>query len=154
MQKWVRNIRGSVGIGFAWGAAWAAAGMVLTVITRFQSDAPFPLVFGILGFFAGVTFSALLALTQGRRSLDQMSIPRFAVWGSIGGLLLSGIFGKAASLGLGDMLAIAPTFALASAACASASLAIARRAVRRQLPDTREDTVDVELTNREKRELL
>jgi hypothetical protein len=141
-------------MGFTWGAAWAAAGFVLAVVTRFQADAPFPLVFGVLGFFAGITFSAFLALTEGRRRFDQMSLRRFAAWGAIGGLLLSALFAKAASLGWGDVLAIAPTFALASAVCASGTLAVARRAVSRELPDIRRSTADAELTDHEKRKLL
>jgi hypothetical protein len=120
----------------------------------FNADAPFPLIFGVLGFLAGVTFSGILALTEGRHRLDQMSIPRFAGWGAVGGLLLSALFAKAASLGLGDVLLVAPTFALASAACASGSLAVARRAERRELPDARRDVADAELTEGETRKLL
>jgi hypothetical protein len=115
-------------------------------VLGFNPDAPFPLIFGVLGFFAGVTFSGLLVLTEGRRRFDQMSLPRFAGWGAIGGLLLSALFAKAASLGWGDVLMIAPTFALASAVCASASLAVARRAARRELPDTRPDIAEAKLT--------
>jgi hypothetical protein len=107
-------------------------------------DVPLPLVFGALGFVAGVTFSGLLVAIEGRRSFDQMSLPRFAGWGGLGGLLLSGLFAKAASLGRGDVLAIAPVFALACAACASGSLAVARRVVRRELPATPADTADGE----------
>jgi hypothetical protein len=146
MWNWVRRIRGAIGMGFTWGAAWAVAGFVLAVVTRFQADAPFPLIFGVLGFIAGIIFSAVLALTEGGRKLDQMSLPRFAGWGVMGGLLLSALFAKAASLGWGDMLAIVPTFALASAVCASGSLALARRAESRQLPDSRRDAAKAELT--------
>jgi hypothetical protein len=141
-------------MGFTWGAAWSGAGIVLAVVTGFKADAPFPLVFGVLGFIAGVIFSAFLALTEGRRRFDQMSLPRFAGWGATGGLLLSAVFAKAASLGWGDVLAIAPTFALACAVCASGSLAVARRAGRRELPDIRGDTAEAELTAHEKRKLL
>jgi len=154
MRKWLRRIRGAIGMGVTWGAAWAGAGMVLAVVTGFKADAPFPLVFGVLGFFAGVTFSAFLALTEGRRRFDQMSLPRFGAWGAIGGLVFSALFAKAASLGWGDVLAIAPTFALASAVCASGSLAVARRAVSRELPDIRRNTAEAELTDDEKRKLL
>jgi len=154
MGKWLRRIRGAIGMGFTWGAAWAGAGMVLTVVTGFAADAPFPLIFGVLGFIAGVIFSVFLALTEGRRRFDQMSLPRFAGWGAMGGLLLSALFAKAASLGGGDVLAIAPTFALACAVCASGSLAVARRALRRELPDIRGDTAEAELTDHEKRKLL
>jgi hypothetical protein len=154
MRNWLRRIRGAIGMGFTWGAAWAGAGIVLAVVTGFKADAPFPLVFGVLGFIAGVIFSAFLALTEGRRRFDQMSLPRFAGWGATGGLLLSAVFAKAASLSWGDVLAIAPTFALACAVCASGSLAVARRAVRRELPDIREGSAEAELTDHEKRNLL
>lgn len=149
MRNWLRRVRGAIGMGVIWGAAWSGAGMVLAAITRFQADAPFPLIFGVLGFISGVIFSAFLALTERRRSVDQMSLPRFATWGALGGLLLSALFAKAASLGLGDVLMIAPTFALASAVCASASLAVARRAVSRVLPDIRPGTAESERISHE-----
>jgi hypothetical protein len=119
-----------------------------------NADVPFPLVFGVFGFLTGVTFSGLVVLAGGRRRFDQISLPRFAALGAMGGLLLSALFARAASLGLGDMLAIAPTFALASAICASGSLAVARRALRQELPDIHRDTAEVELADREKRNLL
>jgi hypothetical protein len=154
MGKWLRRIRGAIGMGVTWGAAWSGAGILLAVATGFKADAPFPIIFGVLGFIAGVIFSAFLALTEGRRRFDQMSLPRFAGWGAAGGLLLSAVFAKAASLDWGDVLVIAPTFALASAVCASGSLAVARRAVRRELPDIRGDAAEAELTDHEKRRLL
>jgi hypothetical protein len=153
MRKLLRRIRGAIGIGLTWGATWAGAGLVLAVVTRFEADAPFPLVFGVLGFAAGVVFSALLALAERRRRFDQMSLPRFAAWGATGGLLLSALFARTASLGWGDVLAIVPMFALASAVCASGSLALARRAAHRKLPDGDRDTVGAELTDPEKPKL-
>ncbi len=152
-MRWLRRIRGAIGMGFTWGAAWAVPGIVLALVYP-RADAPFPLIFGVLGFIAGVAFSAVLALTEGRRSLDQMSLSRFAAWGVTGGLLLSAFWIRAASLGLGDALALAPTFALASAVCASGSLALARRAARRELPDSRRDTAEAKLTDHEKRKLV
>jgi hypothetical protein len=136
MVEWLRRIRGAIGMGFTWGVAWSLVGVLLAVVTGFKADAPFPLIFGVLGFLAGIIFSAFLALTEGRRSIDQMSLPRSAGWGAAGGLLLSAVFAKAASLGVGDVLAIAPTFAVASAVCASGSLAVARRALRRDASST------------------
>jgi hypothetical protein len=154
MGKWLRRIRGAIGMGLTWGAAWGGAGFVLAVVTGFKSDAPFPLIFGALGFIAGVIFSAFLALTEGRRRFDQMSLPRFAAWGATGGLVLSAVFAKAASLEWGDVLLIAPTFAVACAVCASGSLAVARRAVRAELANIRGDIAEAELTELEKRKLL
>jgi hypothetical protein len=116
-------------MGFAWAAVWFVAGSAPRWIFGIETDAPLPLVFGLFGLIAGVVFSGVLALTERRRSFDQMSLARFAGWGAIGGLLLSAIFAAAASLGWGDVLALAPTLAVASAACASGTLAVARRAV-------------------------
>ena len=154
MRKWLRRIRGAIGMGFTWAAAWFAAGFVPRWVFGVYSDLPFPLLFGALGFIAGVTFSGLLVLTEGRRRFDQMSLPRFAGWGAVGGLLLSALFVRGASLGWGEVLAIATTLALACAVCATGSLALARRAVRRELPDSRGDTAGAELTDDERRNLL
>jgi hypothetical protein len=141
-------------MGFTWAAAWGVAGLVPRWLFGFNTDAPFPIIFGVLGFIAGVIFSGLLMLTEGRRGFDQMRPSRFAAWGAVGGFLLSAIFTRAASLGWADALAIAPTFAVASAICASGSLALARRAGMRELSDNRRDTAEAELTHQEKRKLL
>jgi len=135
MKKWLRRIRGAVGMGLTWALAWFAAGVVLLLVVGFgAADVPFPLGFALLGFLAGVTFSGVLGIAEGRRRFDQMSLPRFAGWGAVGGLLLSGIFVLAA--GLGDaILVLGPVFALSSAACASGSLALARVAEDREFLD-------------------
>ena len=65
MRKWLRRIRGAIGMGFTWGAAWSGAGFVLAVVTGFKADAPFPLVFGVLGFIAGVIFSGVPRADRG-----------------------------------------------------------------------------------------
>ena len=154
MRKSLRRIRGAIGMGFTWAAALFAVGSLPRWVFGVQTDVPIPLVSGVFGFIAGVTFSAILVLTEGRRSFDQMSIRRFAGWGAISGLLLSALWANAVSLRWGEVLAIAPTFAVVCAVCASGSLAMARRAVRRELPDSRGDTVEAELTDHEKRKLL
>ncbi len=154
MQNWLRRIRGAIGMGFTWAAAWFVAGSVPRWVFGINADAPFPLIFGVLGFIGGVVFSAILALTERGRTLDEMSLPRFAGWGAMGGLLLSALFARAASLGLGDVLAVAPTFAVACAVCASGSLAMARRAERRALPDGHGETAEAALADHEKQKLL
>ena len=116
-------------MGLTWALAWFAAGMaLLLVVGPDAADVPFPLGFGLLGFLAGVTFSGVLGLVEGRRSFDQMSIPRFAGWGAVGGVIFSGVFVAVAGLGGAVLLALAPVFALSSSACAAGSLALARKA--------------------------
>jgi len=134
-MKWLRRIRGAIGIGFTWAVAWGIVGMAPRWVFGWNADAPFPLIFGVLGFLGGIAFSGLLALTESSRKFDEMSIRRFAGWGAVGGLLLSAVFTKIASLEWGDVLMITPTFAAACAICAAGSLALARRAMRRELRD-------------------
>jgi hypothetical protein len=148
MQKWLRRIGGAIGMGITWAAAWGVAGMVPRWLFGFNTDVPFPLVFGVLGFIAGITFSGLLLLFERRRALDRMTFPRFASWGALSGFLLSAVFARAASLGAADVLVIAPTFAIACAVCASGSLALAKRAERRELSGSRPGSVPPQLTNR------
>jgi hypothetical protein len=140
-------------MGLTWAAAWGLAGMVPRWLFGFNTDVPFPLVFGAIGFMAGVAFSGVLMLFEGRRNFDQMTLPRFATWGGLSGLLVSAVFARAASLGASDVLVIAPTFVVACAACASGSLALAKRAKMRELPDSHEGKTGIGLTDREKRKL-
>src|SRR6185369_17690021 len=82
MKKWRRRVRAAIGMGLTWGAAWFGAGIVLAVASAFDADVPFPLLFGLLGFIAGIIFSGILVATEGRRRFDRMSLPRFAGWGA------------------------------------------------------------------------
>lgn len=128
MNKWLRRIRAAVGVGLTWAAAWFGAGlMLLLVVGVGAADVPFPLFFGFLGFLAGATFSAVVGILGRRRRFDQMSLPRFAAWGAVGGLLLSGAVMLAAGPG-GEVLVLGPVFALAGAISAAGTLALARRA--------------------------
>ena len=139
-------------MGLTWAVAWLGAGLVLLLkVGVGAADVPFPLFFALLGFLAGVTFSGILGIVEGRRRFDQMSLPRFAAWGAIGGLFLSGTFAWAAGLG-GEFLVLGPVFALSGAGCAAGSLALARRAEGRDLLDTGADVGEAGLTVDEARE--
>jgi hypothetical protein len=148
MGTGLQRIRGAIGMGLTWAAVWFAAGSVPRWVFGVNTDAPLPLVFGVFGLVAGIVFSTVLALTERRRSFDQMSLPRFAGWGAISGLLLSAFIAKVASLGWADVLALAPTLAIASAVSASGSLAMARRAARHELPEGPGNTAEGKLTDR------
>lgn len=158
MKKWLRFIRAAVGMGLTWAAAWFGAGMaLLLVVGPDAADVPFPLGFGFLGFLAGFTFSGVLRVLGGRRSFDQMSLPRFAWWGGVGGLLFSGVFVAAVALsgdGTLEILVLGPVFALAGAGSAAGSLALARMGEDRDMLDAGAHVGEVGLTDREKKELL
>lgn len=153
MKKWLRRLRGAIGMGLTWAAAWFGAGMVLLLVVGVgAADVPFPLFFGLLGFLAGATFSGILGIFARRRRFDEMSLPRFAVWGALGGLLLSGIVALAAGPGA-EILVLGPVFAAAGAISAAGTLALARRAEERELPDANAEAVEAGLHKDESRKL-
>ena len=137
MKNWARRIRAAIGMGLTWGAAWFGAGILLARVPGVHSDLPFALLFAPLGFVTGILFSGILVGIEGRRGFERTSLSRFAVWGAASGLLLSGLFVAGAALrggGLwGELLTFGPPLVMAGAACAAGSLAVARRAERREI---------------------
>jgi hypothetical protein len=137
MKQWGRRIRAAIGMGLTWGVVWSGAGALLARVPGFSSDLPFALLFAPLGFVTGVIFSGILVVIERRRRFDRVSLPRFAAWGALSGLLLSGVFAVAAALrggtAWGEFLLFGPPLTMASAVCAAGSLAMARRAERREL---------------------
>lgn len=164
MNRWLRRIRGAVGMGLTWALAWFGVGMILMLgllLTTGSTgaDVPYPLGFGAFGFVAGVTFSGVLGLLEGRRRFDQMSLPRFAGWGAVGGFLLSAIFVSAVALVedpafLGNLVVLGPVFAAAGAGSAAGVLALARGAEEQELIGASEDVAKVGLSAGEAQELL
>ncbi len=149
MKKWMKRLRGAVGMGLAWAAAWFGAGMVmmlgfLLITGSTGADVPYPLGFGLFGFLGGVLFSGVLGVAEGRRRFEQMSLRRFALWGGAGGLLLAAIFVPVAGLG-GEALLLCPLFALAGASCAAGTLALARMAEGRDSLDAGADLAELDL---------
>jgi len=145
MRKWLRRIRGAIGMDLIWATAWFGAGLILLLVVGVgAADVPFPLLFALLGFLAGVTFSGILGIVEGRRRFDQMSLPRFAAWGGVGGFLLSVVL--AIALGGDAFPVLGPIFALSGAGCAAGSLALARMAEHRELLDAGADVGEARLT--------
>ena len=157
MTNWGRRIRAAIGMGLTWAAAWFVAGSLLARVPGVDSDLPLPLLFAPLGFITGVIFSGVLVVIGGRPRFNRLSLSRFAGWGGMSGLLLSGIFVVGAALRggslWGEFLVFGPALTTASAVCAAGSLALARRAGMGELPDPSGDP-QAELTRDEKRELL
>src|SRR3954471_22964084 len=103
MKQWWRRIRGAIGMGLTWAAAWFGAGFLLARVPGFYSDLPFALLFAPLGFITGIIFSGILVGIEGRRGFERTSLSRFAAWGAASGLLLSGIFVVGAALRRADL---------------------------------------------------
>ena len=134
MKNWLRRIRGALGMGFAWGIALGLLAGAVRWALGIYTDAPIPLLAGMFGFVSGIIFSIVLTLVAGRRTFDQLSLPKFAGWGAAGGLAFAAVWSRVMGFGTADVLLIVPTFTAAVAACASGTLVLARRAERRELP--------------------
>jgi hypothetical protein len=174
VKNWLRRIRGAIGMGLTWAFAWALTGIAIGVASIALPFLPWHLFFEIFdaplpamavpGFFGGIFYSIVLGIAGRRRRFDELSLPRVAAWGALGGLLLA-LFPSflvlvgLASLGRPDAsltlltASIAAPFMLIGAGSASASLMIARRAERHAL-GAGDDLADVGLSDSEKRELL
>jgi hypothetical protein len=165
MRKWLRRIRGAVGMGLTWAVGWAVAGVLIGLTSKLLPglpwdsffkvfDAPLPAL-AIPGFVGGALFSAVLGIAARRRRFHELSLPRFAAWGALGGVLLSLVPGALFALGLATpgpdvdlwrlTAVIVGPFTLLSALSAAGSLMLARRAERRELLEAREDVADVRL---------
>ena len=145
MTNWRRRVRGAIGMGLTWAVGWAIGGVLIGVTSLILPflpwdfffevfDAPLPAL-AIPGFFGGVIFSAVLGIAARRRRFDELSLPRFAAWGAIGGLLLSLVPAAMSAVGLatGDRLleataVISGPFVFLGAVSASVSLMLARKA--------------------------
>ena len=145
---WLRRIRGAIGMGLTWAVGWALAGVLFGVVSLILPpaatsgffrvfDAPLPAL-ALPGFIGGAIFSVVLGIAGRRRRFDELSLPRVAAWGAVGGLLLSlvpvllvivGLATPASDTGVWELTAVisAPLIVL-SALSAAGSLLVARRA--------------------------
>jgi hypothetical protein len=164
MKKWLRRIRGAVGMGLTWAIGWAPIGAILGLVgLGGTADGTFGVLvisaffYAASGFFSGVIFSALLGITQRRPRFDEMSLPVFAgIGGTVGGLLATMLSLSTAgpvTLTLAGVLGTGTIFLL-GAGSAAGSLALARRADDRELLEAGDDVADIGLTENEVRELL
>jgi hypothetical protein len=174
MKRWLRRIRGAVGMGLTWAFAWALAGVCIGVGSVLLPglpwdaffevfDAPLPAL-ALPGFIGGATFSSVLGVAGRHRRFDELSMPRFAAWGALGGLLLgllpnamvlAGLATSTGKLSLGMiavMLVLPAT--LLGALSASGTLALARISEDRELLDAGAEVGEVGLGPEEERALL
>ena len=150
MMKWLKRIRGVLGTALTWAAAWSGLGTILWGVPYLVGGSPFGVVaglftfavtFGVMGFIGGAAFSTVLGIAEGRRSFDEMSLPRFAAWGAVGGGLMSVLMfaaGSGVNLGSAGMIG---AIALMGAGSAAGSLALARRAEDRELLEAGEEAL-------------
>ncbi len=168
MKEWLRRIRGALGMGLTWALGGFLVGSGIEIIhnvwpTPLGSMVDiWPAALAYPAFFGGVVFSAVLGIAGRRRRFDELSLPTFAAWGAVGGLIVSLIPAAIVAMGLATpniplwqiTAALVGPLTLGSAIAASGSLALARMAESRELLDASQDIADVGLTEEDARELL
>ncbi len=146
MKRWLRRLRGIVGIGTLWGVAGTAFGTIGGLIAisfggpfLLDSLVGFALGAGGLGFVLGAGFAGALTMIEGRRTLEELSPRRAAFWGGLAGALVSLVVGLV-FLGptLGTVLPLQPFlftllagsgfYGALSSALAYGTVALAKRA--------------------------
>jgi hypothetical protein len=175
MKRWLKRARGALGMGLTWAVGWAIFGLLIGVSSillpflpweRFFEvfDAPLPAL-AVPGFFGGVIFSFVLGIAGRRRRFDELSLPRFAAWGAVGGLLLSLVPAAMVAVGLAHLgrpdfglwsvtASISGPLILLSTLSASGSLMLARLAQGRRVSETNAELTELELAQHEAQNLL
>jgi hypothetical protein len=175
-MKWLRKLRGIIGMGLLWGVIWGLLGFLLgtlQVIPAVLGLTPLPFIvtrlissafgWGIWGGLSGATFGGALMIAEGRRSLTELSVARIGFWGALGGLTLPVLVALAGFVSRPGVIRILPGFALAGATLGAASavsmLWVARRASRGEAAASGEallsaglPELDTKLRSRAKRE--
>lgn len=146
MKKWMRRIRGAVGMGLTWGVVGFVVGTVIEVIHNIWPNPlgsavdVWPAALAYPGLLGGVAFSAVLGIAGRRRRFDELSLRAFAAWGALGGLFVSLVPAALVALDLATpnvplwriTAALVGPFTVGGAIAASGSLALARLAEDRE----------------------
>jgi Na+/glutamate symporter len=145
-----------MGIGLAWAIGWVFAALLIGITSKvfpfvplgwfFNTfDAPLPAMV-LPGFICGIFFSIVLGAAARKKTFQQLSILRFALWGALGGALLTLFPFGLAALGLATinrevtplLLSFGGPLITLGAASAAVTLMVARRA-EKQIPRFAQD---------------
>lgn len=126
-------------MGLIWGAAGAFGGFAIELILNILPGPDdwlgvdmWPAVLAIPSFVGGVLFSVLVSITERRRRFEELSFPRFGLWGAITGAVIGFLLGL-------PVVLLAP-MALVGGASAATSLALARVGEKKRESLLRNDT--------------
>lgn len=106
MKKWLKRIRGAIGMGLTWAVGGWLVGVAIEVIHNVWPNPLgslvdiWPATLAYPAFLGGVVFSTVLAIAGRRHRFDELSLARFAAWGALGGLLASLFPAAMVALGL------------------------------------------------------
>lgn len=157
MQLWRRRIRGVVGMALLWAAGGAGVGGLIELLDNVLPGGlamasavdMWPQTLAIPGFLGGAVFAVVLGVAGGRRRFDELSLPVFAGWGAVAGVLLGAL-----GMAIGAPAPFLAVTTLLSAGAAAGSLTLARMAEGRDRLAAGADAAEVGLSAREAQELL
>lgn len=140
MKTWLRRLRGVASVGATWGLACSVLGVAIgAIVSMIWPDIlPFTAVkyvvsvalwYGLGGFVLGSGFAVVLTTVEGRKTFEQLTPGRTALWGALTGVGLA----IATGLVVGDtplavFVASASTIGAVTAGLAAGTLLLARRA--------------------------
>ena len=144
MKLIYRRVRGALGIGLMWAAAWGllGGGLSAAMFASLRGELTFGIGWRLFwsgvfqwsvgGFLTGVAFAALLSIMESRREDSAQSMRRIAGWGALGGMVPPTlVFALAASTGIvvpaAATLVLIGTGAALGSSSAALSLKLARR---------------------------
>jgi hypothetical protein len=161
VNRWLKRVRGAIGMGLTWAAGWAGVGMVIELIWNIFPGFPlgplvdiWPAALGIPGLVGGLAFSGVLRIAAGRRRFDELSLPSFAAWGAVAGVFLGLLPLAISEPNLARMAALTAFTTVLCTVSATASLALARTVEDKELLDASSEVADVGLTRGEAKKLL
>jgi hypothetical protein len=168
MNEWRRRIRGALGLALTWAVGGACLGFAIELVHNVWPNPLgalvdiWPAALAYPAFFGGLAFSAVLGIAARRRRFHELSLPKFAAWGAVGGLLVSLIPAAMVTVGLASAnasvwkltAALAGPLMVGTAVAAAGSLALGRLAEHRALHEASRNVDDVGLTAEEVRDLL
>ena len=125
MKTWLRKLRGVVSIGAIWGLACSVLGFAIgaivsmiwpeilpSTVVRYVVD--LTLGYGVVGFVLGSGFAGVLATMHGRKTFEELTRGRAALWGALTGVgmvTVTGLINLGLWLGRGFPLAeLIPAF--------------------------------------------
>lgn len=92
-------LRGVGGLGGIWAGAWAGMGLVFSLALSVVFGLPMGtfasfllptmVSWGVSGFLTGAGFGILLTKMERKKTLDELSLGRVAIWGATGGASVS-----------------------------------------------------------------
>jgi len=134
MKGFLRRLRGIIGMGLLWAVGSVAFFLGLAALQGGGWGGWVGILYLIpmsagFGFIAGCAFAGILSMTERHRRLEDLSLRRVALWGAIGGCLVTGAFNLVSSgTVFWESLLM---MSLLTAGLSSGSVALAKRADRK-----------------------